>query len=1091
MNESSYIKRNDPENPETDFLFLKKKGIEFIQKLGGKVWTDYNIHDPGITILEQVCYAITELMYITDLDIKDYLARSNDEPIPLKEYGLYTPKEIFPSQAITIKDYRKVIFDKVDEIINVIIEKNSDLAGLYNIKIEPKRKYLKSEKALNFIIKKVEKIYLEHRNLCEDINQVSILKNKFVEVSAEIEVNNKQTPENILAEIFFEIMLYITPGITFQSFSELIAKGYNFEKLLSGPDTKNGYIDFNQLLPQKKILLISEIIQRINKIKGVGSIKDICFIMEGEKYQSQIKFEDKDEVARMEDLPENLSELKINLFKDGRKHKIDIEIVKKEFAKKLSLYNAIKTSGQNLKYLIELPFGKKRNLDEYHSIQNHFPNIYGINKFGIPGSETDARKAQAKQLKGYLIFFEQLLSDFLVQQENIKNIFSVKQSIKNTYYAKKLINIPNSKGLMKSVLSADVKLVKNITETIREFIELKNFVLREFTDKLSVLLTDSLIDEIVYLLSLYPEDRKIFDLHILPDLNLILEKYLETDNQLMKQITKDIKYVFGIYFVDNPIEKHSIKTKLEFKFDNIKLVNQEKFKKLLNKLCDCLKSAYNIKPRKKELEIQVSEILQDAQPHSIKNIIKNYDNFYDRRNRLLDYLLALYGESFQQKSLKRFNYYYKDYEFQQVIIDNKLLFLKNIVNINRNRAMGFNYSKNPMDKLNISVLKLKASILLGIKTHQHILYSNVFTKYNIKLVSDFEKLKCSDCIYRSDYENIYLDQHYVDDKFYHIPPDDSGSELEYDNIEEVLKEINILKGKIIHEEFFRYGFNRDKFRIGRLKNSIKYIVVFRVNKDDDWLFVSSFTDYNNAIRIMNNMFRFIKKLNIESEGMHFIEHILLRHNKSREKYKINIYDRNGDVFLKSINSVKEKDLKLMQKSIVSILSNSDSYQIMKIDDDKHSVFLLTDGEYTIIGKETFVRKEDAERYIYDFCYYVKCLEADANLDICIGVETDYDEPEKITNSFFSNRMTVVLPSWTSRFHNKKFRMLVEETISINAPAHIYIDYLWLEPLEMQNFELLLSSWLNEKKKNRTADNSSNKLLNYLTEKINYQENEFE
>ena len=40
---------------------LREMGIEEIQKLSGKIWTDFNLHDPGVTILEQLCYALTDL----------------------------------------------------------------------------------------------------------------------------------------------------------------------------------------------------------------------------------------------------------------------------------------------------------------------------------------------------------------------------------------------------------------------------------------------------------------------------------------------------------------------------------------------------------------------------------------------------------------------------------------------------------------------------------------------------------------------------------------------------------------------------------------------------------------------------------------------------------------------------------------------------------------------------------------------------------------------------------------------------------------------------------------------------------------------
>ena len=44
-----------------DFTFLRAEGIQFFQQLVGEqeIWTDFNTHDPGITLLEGLIYAIT------------------------------------------------------------------------------------------------------------------------------------------------------------------------------------------------------------------------------------------------------------------------------------------------------------------------------------------------------------------------------------------------------------------------------------------------------------------------------------------------------------------------------------------------------------------------------------------------------------------------------------------------------------------------------------------------------------------------------------------------------------------------------------------------------------------------------------------------------------------------------------------------------------------------------------------------------------------------------------------------------------------------------------------------------------------------
>ena len=44
-----------------DYAFLRQEGIRWLEQLAGDQWTDFNTHDPGITILEQLCYALTDL----------------------------------------------------------------------------------------------------------------------------------------------------------------------------------------------------------------------------------------------------------------------------------------------------------------------------------------------------------------------------------------------------------------------------------------------------------------------------------------------------------------------------------------------------------------------------------------------------------------------------------------------------------------------------------------------------------------------------------------------------------------------------------------------------------------------------------------------------------------------------------------------------------------------------------------------------------------------------------------------------------------------------------------------------------------------
>lgn len=105
----SLIKSN-PLLPAQDFVALRRQGIKSIERLSSETWTDYNLSDPGITILEAVCYAITDLSYRTGFDVKDILARQEGDEDTWKQI-FYTARQILHNSALTITDYRKLILD--------------------------------------------------------------------------------------------------------------------------------------------------------------------------------------------------------------------------------------------------------------------------------------------------------------------------------------------------------------------------------------------------------------------------------------------------------------------------------------------------------------------------------------------------------------------------------------------------------------------------------------------------------------------------------------------------------------------------------------------------------------------------------------------------------------------------------------------------------------------------------------------------------------------------------------------------------------------------------------------------------------------
>src|SRR5688500_7434421 len=106
MNETLTISTQKPADAAFDYAALRQAGISYIEQTASKVWTDYNIHDPGITSLELLCYAITDLSYRSTYRVPDLMLGKKDTSADIIGH-FHTAKDIFPNKALTGNDYRK------------------------------------------------------------------------------------------------------------------------------------------------------------------------------------------------------------------------------------------------------------------------------------------------------------------------------------------------------------------------------------------------------------------------------------------------------------------------------------------------------------------------------------------------------------------------------------------------------------------------------------------------------------------------------------------------------------------------------------------------------------------------------------------------------------------------------------------------------------------------------------------------------------------------------------------------------------------------------------------------------------------------
>ncbi len=513
MIEHLTISNTPPEHPGMNFALLRQEGIKHIERLAGKLWTDYNTHDPGITILEQLCYAITDLSYRLDFEMKDLLASSPGE----NRKQFYTAREILTVNPLTINDYRKLLID-IDGVKNAWLEpiQNSqppiyynlirhtltftedvntqpvNLNGLYRVKIEKEKDIDEAS-----LIEKVKTKLQQHRSLCEDFSQVEILEIEEITIKADIEVEEGFDGNELMAKLYWSIDNFISPRLQFFTLKELLNRGKTPEAIFDGVPLEHGFIDDEQLnsFIKKKELYTSDLIRIILDIEGIKTVKTLT-ISSNRSSQSEewVLPLDPNFTPQLKDIIPLINDQNIIFYKgqipgniNSSKVQSHLKFLQQEHTKTLST-----TPTED----IPISVGQYRELYDYESIQNDFPATYGIGELGLPASASPTRKAQAKQLQAYLMFFDQLLANYFAQLEHAKDLFSFQTKNKTTYFSQDISHLPGASEILKLDTNSQVDEWNEIDW--RRKSHFLDYLMAQYCEKFtdySLLLYESILEE--------------------------------------------------------------------------------------------------------------------------------------------------------------------------------------------------------------------------------------------------------------------------------------------------------------------------------------------------------------------------------------------------------------------------------------------------------------------------------------------------------------------------------------------------------------------------------------------------------------------
>lgn len=419
MDEQSGIKlQNNVKNIQS-IEALKHIGMDLLQNLSGELWSDYNIHDPGITTLEVLCYVITELGYRTETAIEDIFV---NEKTPNNSF--FEAHDILNSGAITLRDLKKIILD-IQEVRNVNIipsKKFKEFTSLYTIWIElmdsdPSQS--ERNRISTLVLDKVN----SNRTIGLDFDDICLLNHDKVGIELSVEVDGNISKNKILKDLLKVVDSYFSPLPIFNSLNELVEEGSSTEEVFEGPTLKSGFLS-NDSLKESEIkshLYVSDLINHVMDVTNVKNIKKINLLDQQDKSYNWV-YKVKDNcVARLD-----LEKTTISVtFQNNELFNLSSDNISVD-------YISTKTKAAHKNNKLKIKQGNLKDLKQYRSIQYDFPSIYGVGEYGASNTWNKEKVAYVKQFKSFLTFFDQILANYFAQLNHLPELYSLKEISETT-----------------------------------------------------------------------------------------------------------------------------------------------------------------------------------------------------------------------------------------------------------------------------------------------------------------------------------------------------------------------------------------------------------------------------------------------------------------------------------------------------------------------------------------------------------------------------------------------------------------------------------------------------------------------------------
>lgn len=387
---------------------------------------------------------------------------------------------------------------------------------------KPDRELTKAE-----VLLEVKKRLYAARNLCEDLISIRGIETIDIGIDAAIDLHPGVNPDEVLAEIYCKLENHVKPPVHFYSLQQMLGKGKRAEDIFDGPRLSHGFIDDEefQLAKARTEIRTSDVVSLVMEIEGVLKVRNVLL-------KSFRKGQLEDDpwllcLPKEDCVSANFegSRSGIGLYQNGIRLSCQAERVEELLEEKRLLTRPQKING--FEGDCEVPVGQDRELADFYPMQNELPATYLVGPYRVPDSFPAKRKAQSRQLKAFLMFFEQLLANYFAQLANIHELFNWTSSMSDkpirTYFTQEVSQQGEIADLIDIYTEPKEQIgdrLAALIETDRDAYARKN----RFLDHLLARFTEDFADYSLLMYSLYDDDLAT-SLRLICDKEVFLQNY--------------------------------------------------------------------------------------------------------------------------------------------------------------------------------------------------------------------------------------------------------------------------------------------------------------------------------------------------------------------------------------------------------------------------------------------------------------------------------------------------------------------------------------------------------------------------------------